>query len=90
MTLLIALTDGISGLASGDLSYTEKARVLLHALPRGWLPTLRVHLNVGNEGNMRKVFDARMKEAGVDRFGKAEWVANRTHEEIAVKLNELA
>jgi hypothetical protein len=31
-----------------------------------------------------------MKEAGVDRFGKAEWVANRTHEEIAVKLNVLA
>jgi hypothetical protein len=55
MTLLIALTDGISGLARDDMSYTEKAKALLHALPRGWLPTLRVHLNVGNEGTCETI-----------------------------------
>jgi hypothetical protein len=58
MTLLIAFTDGISGIESGNASYTEKAKALLHALPPGWLPTLRVHLNIGNTGNMRDDFDA--------------------------------
>lgn len=70
MTLLIAFTDGISGIESGNASYTEKAKALLHALPPGWLPTLRVHLNIGNTGNMRDDFDARMKLDGIDRFGK--------------------
>jgi hypothetical protein len=46
------------------MSYTEKAKALSHALPRGWLPTLRVHLNVGNEGTCETIFDGRMAEAG--------------------------